>query len=288
MLTRIDGLQIAAADAEKAGRPWRELLGAEPERSDQIDGLAARRQVLRIGTGRIEILEPLGPGPVQDAVDERAGQLFGVVVAVRSLASTRSGLDEIGAAYAEQHGQLFLSAETLGGQGLRMALIEETQRNPVGLISRFYEVTNLVTDFSLATARYAKVLGLDTDIFQRIHDPVYGYDGVLTLFGRDRLDRFEVITPHDETKAMGRFMRRYGPSLYMAFAECQDIEGIEERAGRLGLPFSRDVGFRGRHVGFIHPAALGGVMLGISRLEFAWDWSGDLSRVPAALRAGTD
>ena len=30
---------------------------------------------------------------------------------------------------------------------------------------------------------------------------------------------------------------------------------------------------------FLHPRALGGVMLGVSRTSFAWSWSGDPDRV---------
>ena len=42
-----------------------------------------------------------------------------------------------------------------------------------------------------------------------ITSELFGYTGVLTLFAPDRLDRFEVITPTDFTKTLGRYHARH-------------------------------------------------------------------------------
>ena len=75
---------------------------------------------------------------------------------------------------------------------------------------------------------------------------------------------------------MGRFMtRRGGETLYMCFGEAEDVEAIVERARARNMRFvghDRDGGFREGL--FFHPATLHGMLMGISRTNVAWIWSG--------------
>ena len=91
------------------------------------------------------------------------------------------------------------------------------------------------------------------------------------------------ITPFDTTKTMGRFFTRRGPSLYMCFAEADDLPALRAR-----LRDHAPADWTGPPDGpldtlFIHPKALGGVMMGVSRTTFGWTWSGRPERVVAAL-----
>jgi hypothetical protein len=86
--------------------------------------------------------------------------------------------------------------------GINAVLSTHHERNPVGMIKWIYEVTNVVGDWRAASDRYAKIF--------------FGYTGTLTLFNPpERLDRIEISQITDYEKAMGRFHRKRGDSLYM-------------------------------------------------------------------------
>ncbi|MEN8184284.1 MAG: hypothetical protein ABFS46_17295, partial [Myxococcota bacterium] len=176
--------------------------------------------------------------------------------------------------------QLVLSSTALGLPGLSAVVGPEEEREAIGLLRGLYEVTSLVEDAAASAVRIAQVFGLDSSRFSPIHSDLYGYSGVLALFRSEALDRIEVITPFDETRTMGRYFRRKGPRLYMAYAEADDLAPIRER---LIAHAPRDwTGPRDeRHPDnlFVHPGALCGVMLGISRTSHAWTWSGQPERV---------
>lgn len=75
--------------------------------------------------------------------------------------------------------------------------------------------------------------------------------------------------------AMGRWAARRGDSLYMCYAETEDVGAIVRRLTRRGARFTP----RGGDGLWIHPSALGGLLLGISRTTVAWEWSGRPERV---------
>ena len=179
---------------------------------------------------------------------------------------------------------MILDEANCGIQGLRIIVSRHDPQPAVGLIDTFYELTDLVADAGRETARIAEVLALDASLFAPIESADYGYRGTLTLFHPDRLDRLEVITPHREGTTMNRFFRRIRGGLYMAFAETGHLAEIERRARESGarhtavpVPAARDA--LGAHTVFLHPDALGGMMLGLSRRTYAWTWSGHPERV---------
>ena len=83
---------------------------------------------------------------------------------------------------------------------------------------------------------------------------------------------------------MGRFFARQGPSLYMFYAEAatrrrcaSDCSSTRPKHGP-----ARASGAAPDNL-FVHPQALHGVLLGVSRESVAWTWSGHPERVrPAA------
>jgi hypothetical protein len=72
----------------------------------------------------------------------------------------------------------------------------------------------------------------------------------------------------------------------MCFAESHDLLAIERRVNEIGAGITADRP-AGRRAGqsadqmWVHPPALGGVMLGLSRPSMAWTWSGHPERVRA-------
>jgi len=110
----------------------------------------------------------------------------------------------------------------------------------------------------------------------------FGYVGTLAMFNpKDRLDRIEVSQVTNATSAMGRWVARRGDSLYMCYVEADDVRPIIERlaarGGRFATRGSDPV--IGRDGLWVHPSALCGLLLGISRTTVGWGWSGQPTRV---------
>lgn len=85
--------------------------------------------------------------------------------------------------------------------------------------------------------------------------------------------------PYDRDKTMGRYFDRFGASLYMCYGECDDLVSLRECLMEL-TPDDWTGPREGPLDGiFVHPKALGGVMLGVSRSTFAWSWSGSPERI---------
>jgi hypothetical protein len=73
---------------------------------------------------------------------------------------------------------------------------------------------------------------------------------------------------------MHRFFQRRGPSLYMCYIETDDVMELAGRLKAKGLRYAHSEA-RAEDAGlFIHPSALYGMLMGVSRTNFAWTWSG--------------
>lgn len=285
MLKRVDRLQVVVPDRDKAAAPWARVLGAEQEREDRVHCLAAMRSTWRLGAGRVEFLSPDGAGPVQDALAARGAHLFAAGFSTDRLGALTAHLEGLGIEPALESGQAFLGAGQAGGFGMQVVISLDEELAPVGAIDTFYEATLLVHDVPTRVAQCARIFDLDTDNFVAIRSAEYGYEGVLTLFRAGQLHRFEMITPTDPEKTMGRYFARFGECYYMAFAESGELPAIEDRLKADGLghtvvPPDRPEG-RVADTIFLHPPTLGGMMLGISRRTMAWQWSGRPDEVQA-------
>jgi hypothetical protein len=280
MLTQVDRLQVAVADRRDAVECYERLFDARRLTEDRVAWLGAERTVLRLGSSEVEVLEPHGVGRVADFLGRSGPGLFAAGFATPDLGALAAHLRGLGRCVDQEGDQLFLSAAGLGLPGLHAVITREEERKPAGLLRGVYEVTSLASDADDFSARAARLLGLDPAHFTPIHSEAYGYDGVLMLFRPDALHRIEVVSPFDDAKTMGRYFRRKGPRYYMAYAEADDTSAVRERLRELAprhwtgseedtMPDNL----------FVHPAALAGVMLGVSRKTFAWSWSGHPERV---------
>jgi hypothetical protein len=289
MLERMQRVVLAAADAA-AGAGWERFLDAQPAGSSRRPALGAHAHHWRLGDGWIDVLVPNGPGMVAQALDARGPHLFAGGFTVSDLGAFCRHLTTLGIAPLWDGDRLVLGEATSGIRGLRIMIEQHDPQPAVGLIDSFYELTNLVADAARESARAARVLGLDPATFQPIVSDQYGYEGCLTLFHDERLDRLEIITPNRPGTTMHRFFERRGGGLYMCFAESGELAEIERRAQEAGVGFTavpaagqRSAGgqrdAQGAHTVFLHPATLGGVMLGLSRRRYAWTWSGHPERV---------
>ncbi len=272
MLVCVDRVQVAVRDLDAATDVWTALLGARRSREDTLEIHRARRRVLRLGGSEVELLAPLGPGPAADHLAAWGEGLFAAGLAVQSIAPLRERLAASGARWTEEGTQLFLDpSET---RGLRVVISPWRQRELDGHLRALYEVSHLARSWKEASDRHVELFGLDPVRFHPIRSDRYGYTGLLCLFDPPaRLDRIELCEITDPEGAMGRFFRRRGESLYMCYAECDDTEvllaNLRERGARVHVP-SDDPAPPNL---FIHPKSLTGVLLGVSRTQYAWTWS---------------
>jgi len=273
MLHRVDRVQISSHNAQATARRWCELLDCTIEGSDQIQALNAARVSVRLGDSLVEILQPDGDGFVQDHLRTGRGGPLSIGVTTDDMEGFRQHLSSLGIAGLEIGEQLFLHETALSIPGLSVVVTPHVQRDGIGLMKNLYEATHLVADAPKAIADIARVFALDPSAFVPIHSDNFGYDGALTLFDASELHRVETIHPFDAHKTMGRFFDRFGPSLYMCYGETDDLGSVRERLKSLapGDWTGSDEDDDGL---FIHPRALGGVMLGVSRTTHAWSWSG--------------
>lgn len=280
MLNRLDRIQLAVPDRAGVAARWRLLFDAEVVREDRVAFLAATRTVLRVGESELELLEADGVGAVAQHRSRSRSAVFAAGFAVDEVGPTAAALDGRGIHHVVEGDQIHLTGEWLGVPALRVVLTRDEERRPAGLLARLYEVTHLMRGYARAADRFADAFGVDRTGFVPIRSPEFGYEGLLTLLHRDRLDRVETITPMDPGKPMGRFFARQGPLLYMFYAEARDAAAARARV----LEHAPDAytGSRSAPVPdnfWVHPSALGGALLGVSRPTFAWTWSGHPERV---------
>lgn len=283
MLTRIDRVQMIVLDRAAATARWRQLFDAELVREDRVAFLSATRTVLRVGESELELLEADGVGAVAQHYSRVRSAVFAVGFAVPDPDAAAAALDARGIHHVVEGGQVHLTGEWIGVPALRVVLTRDERRAPAGLLARLYEVTHLMRGHARAAEGLAKVFDLDPGGFVPIRSPEFGYDGTLAMLAPERLDRVECVTPFDPKRPMGRFFARQGPCLYMFYAEARDAGAARARV----LEHAPDA-YTGPRQGpgpdnfWVHPRALGGALLGVSRESFAWTWSGHPERVQPA------
>lgn len=287
MLEHVDRVQIAVRDRAAAAQTLVDAFDARTVKDDEVKALGAKRRVVQAGRSEFELLEASGEGPVREFLEAWGEGLFAAGFSTKDVAALAARLSSKGVAYAEESGQLFIAPDQT--PGLRMVISRDESREMVGLISYLYEATNLIDDHVAAAAFYADRFGLDASKFVPIHSKQYGYTGQLTMFNQpERLDRIELSQITDFERPMGRFMRRRGgETLYMCYVEAEEIAPIVERLERKRMRYAgRDPGDPNPAGIFLHPSTLHGVLMGCSRTNLAWNWSGHPELAGAAAPAG--
>jgi catechol 2,3-dioxygenase-like lactoylglutathione lyase family enzyme len=273
MLKRVDRMLLAVRDREAAADTFHAVLGAERVREDTSRLLGARRTVVQAGISEFELLEPAGDGPVLAHLERWDEGILAVGFSTANLSALGSRLSQRGVTYSEENGHLWIASDRTAGMSVVISPDEE--RSSVGLIKWLYEVTNIVDDHQRAATFYTDVFGLDPTKFSPIHSNRYGYTGQLLLFNPpQQLDRIELTQITEPSLAMGRFAARRGQSIYMGYAETDDVAAVQRRLDERGARYAGRSDDPNPEGLFIHPTALHGVLMGVSRTNLAWSWSG--------------
>jgi hypothetical protein len=285
MLNRVDRMQLAVQDRARAAETFSRVLGAQADREAPSEHLNATRTVMRVGESEFELLQPRGPGPVQAHLERWGEGLFAAGYATDDLDGLDARLRSRNVVFTREGDQLHVPGTST--YGFPMVISRFVERPRLGRVSFLYEATNaLNTDWKVVSARYTDLFGLDASRFCPINSRRFGYEGTLTLFDPPtRLDRIELSqTFADKPSAMRRFVeRRGGDSLYMCYLETHDFVGLKEHmlaAGATLTPRGADIASERDNL-WVHPKNLHGMLLGVSRTGFAWDWSGRKDLIPA-------
>ncbi len=273
MLKYVDRMLLAVRDSEAAADTFRDILGAECVREDTSKLLAARRTVVQAGISQFELLEPAGEGTVAAHLERWGEGILGVGFSTTDLSALSRRLSERGITYSEEGGRLFIASDQT--PGMNVVLSPHEERSPVGLVKWLYEVTNVVDDHQQAAAFYADAFGLDASKFSPIASERYGYSGQLLLFNPpQQLDRIELSQITEPSRAMGRFQARRGQSIYMGYVETDDVAAVQSTLEARGARYAGRTDDPNPEGLFIHPTALHGMLMGVSRTNLAWTWSG--------------
>ncbi len=276
MLERVDRVQLVVKDRKAAVRTFRDVLGAEAVSESESAHLAALRTVLALGESEVELCEPAGAGPARVHLERWGEGLMTAGFAVADPDALRQRWKAAGAPFTQDGEQSYLAGSETAGMPVVISPLK--QRRRVGLATHLYEVTNtILSDWGVAAGRYARLFGLDPTRFSPIKSERFGYVGTLTLFDPPRrLDRIEISQVIGPASAMGRWVARRGDSLYMCYVETDDVPAIIGRLTARGARFTpRGADASTERDGlWIHPSALCGLLLGVSRTSVAWEWSG--------------
>lgn len=282
MLTRVDRMQLAVRDRAAAAETFARLLDAVVVGEDESAVLGAKRTTVQAGISAFELCEPAGDGPARDFLERWGEGLLSAGFSTPDLSTLCKRLSEHNVLWRDEGDQVHIEASQT--PGMRIVLTRDAERERVGPLQWLYEVTNIVDDHRSAADFYAGVFGLDKSRFSPIKSEDYGYKGQLTLFDPPtRLDRIELSQITDPARAMGRFATKRGQSIYMCYVETDNVAGVIERLERNGAKHARRKDAHNPEGLFIHPSALHGVLMGVSRTNLAWNWSGR----PELARAGS-
>ncbi len=94
--TGVAAVSLAVHDLERAVALYQRQLGLTLERQADVPSLGARRASFRLGTFSIELLTPLGVGPVQETLEAVGEGLFEVALSGSTSEQARQALAQAG------------------------------------------------------------------------------------------------------------------------------------------------------------------------------------------------
>lgn len=282
MFNKVDRILVAVHDLNAAEKNYRDVLGATPIEEFKSEHLNANVRRMAIGISEVELCQPLGAGPVETYLEGgREGLMCGGVTTA-DLDVFAEVLKEHNTVYTKADGRLYLEGGDLHGLPLVVSTAPKTPVDRVpGPVDYLYELTMVLsTRWQDVAATYSKRLAIDPENMVGITFKRFGYEGTLMLFDPQNLDRIELSEAHDTAFPMGRFSAKNGDALYMCYIETNDLAGIIQRLDQSDHRYTRRTDTPVEQDGlWIHPSALNGVLLGVSRTTLAWHWSGRPDRV---------
>lgn len=284
MFKSVDRILVAVYDLDEAENNYRNILGATPIDDFESSHLNARVRRMALGDSEVELCRANGPGPVAQRIEKQGEGLVCGGVTTDHLEGFAKRLDARNIPYVTADNRIYPASDALYNMPLAVSASPKSSRaRQGGPIEFLYELTMVLkSNWNAVAEHYADSLGLDREYEVGITFSRFGYDGALMKFGPDRLDRIELSEAHDEAYPMGRFTAKHGDALYMCYVQTDDLADIIDRLTRHDCRWTRRTTTEVERDGlWIHPSAINGVLLGVSRTSLAWGWSGKPELVEA-------
>ena len=116
MIEKIDHIGIVVKDLEKAIKVYSDVLGLKVDKIEQVEEFKVKIAFLPVGEVLVELLEPIGPGTVQDFLTEHGEGLYHICYKVTDI---DEALEEVG-----KKTKLRDKNPRPGGAGSRVAFLE--------------------------------------------------------------------------------------------------------------------------------------------------------------------
>jgi methylmalonyl-CoA/ethylmalonyl-CoA epimerase len=116
MIEKIDHIGIVVRDLEKAIKVYSDVLGLKVDKIEQVEEFRVKIAFLPVGEVLVELLEPIGPGTVQDFLAEHGEGLYHICYKVTDI---DKALEEVG-----KKTKLRDKRPRPGGAGSRVAFLE--------------------------------------------------------------------------------------------------------------------------------------------------------------------
>ena len=116
MIEKIDHIGIVVKDLERAIKVYSDVLELKVEKVEQVEEFKVKIAFLPVGEVLIELLEPVGPGVVQDFLERHGEGLYHICYKVRDI---DKALEEVG-----KKAKLRDKKPRPGGAGSRVAFLE--------------------------------------------------------------------------------------------------------------------------------------------------------------------
>lgn len=280
MLHHVDRILVAVRSLDAAEQNYINILAASRLEDFESQWLNAKVRRMALGTTLVELCEPMGDGVTQAHLDAFGEGLLYGGASTSDLDGFAKQLAANGVRFMAADGRLYLEPKDLYGMPLVVSQAAENVR-AAGPIEFLYELTMVLrSSWTDVAQRYAEGLGLNPERNVGITFERFGYVGTLMMFDPDRLDRIELSEAHDPAFPMGRFSAKRGDALYMCYVQTDDLADVIARLEKHGQRYTRRTQTPTERDGlWIHPNALNGVLMGVSRHSLAWQWSGRPDRV---------
>jgi methylmalonyl-CoA/ethylmalonyl-CoA epimerase len=116
MIEKIDHIGIVVRNLEKAIQVYSDVLGLKADRVERVEEFKVKIAFLPVGEVLVELLEPVGPGIVQDFLTEHGEGLYHICYKVTDI---DKALEEVG-----KKTRLRDKKARPGGAGSRVAFLE--------------------------------------------------------------------------------------------------------------------------------------------------------------------
>lgn len=282
MFKTVDRILVAVRDLDGAEKNYREVLGASMISDFESLHLNARIRRMALGVSEVELCMPLGAGPVDAHLQKFGEGLFHGGVTTADLDACERWLTARGTRFVRADERLYLKSDDLYGMPLVVGSAPEVPvARAAGPVEFLYELTMVLrSPWQEVAEHYADRLGLRREHMVDITFKRFGYEGTLMMFDPEHLDRIELSEAHDPAFAMGRFSGKRGDALYMCYVQTDDLADVIRRLEQHQHRWTRRTDTPQEQDGlWIHPSALNGVLMGVSRTSLAWGWSGQPGRV---------